>query len=333
VQTCVVLKSRLALTPELVDSVGLHEGDRVQLTPVDGQLYIRPARGGTPVRDFRLWLRSELMASLGWHNGDVVGVETDGRRLAVARVEDPMDSAFTSLGEDGLPVPPHWLVQTVIGNPRRDGFLAAGHSLARFFADVIEEHLPTVRNPTVMDFGCGCGRVARALPEYLACEMFGCDITTAAVEWCQQNLPGNFLMSTENPPMPLDGACFDALYAVSVLTHLDEAHQDAWLAEWRRLVRPGGLLLVTYNGEGFLASREPANREQIERMWESSGSGFSETDHWRGVFPNYYGMAYNTHAYVSEHWGEFLDVIEQRPATETALAQDLAVMRRPSESP
>ena len=45
------------------DSLGrpLREGDRVQLTPADGQLYIRPARGGTPVRDFRLWLRSELM--------------------------------------------------------------------------------------------------------------------------------------------------------------------------------------------------------------------------------------------------------------------------------
>jgi SAM-dependent methyltransferase len=333
VQTCVVLNSRLALTPELVDSIGLHEGGRAQLTPSGDQLFVKPARDGTPVRDFRLRLRNDLMASLGWVNGDVVGVETEGRKLTVARVEDPMDSAFTTVGEDGAPVPPHWLVQTVIGKPRRDRFLATGHSLAQFFADLIETHLSDVACPTVMDFGCGCGRVARALPNYLACEMFGCDITASAVEWCQQNLRGSYLMSPENPPLPLDDACFDALYAVSVLTHLDEAHQNAWLAEWRRLVRPGGVLLVTYRGEGFLASRESPNREQIEHMWEECGFVFPETDHWRGVFPKYYGGAYHTHAYVSEQWGRFFDIIEQRPATQTPLPQDLAVMRRPSEGP
>src|SRR5215211_5714312 len=201
--------------------------------------------------------------------------------------------------------------------------------MARFFADLIEAHLPDDACPTVMDFGCGCGRVARALPKYLDCEMFGCDITAAAVEWCEQNLSGSYLMSTEHPPLPLDDACFDALYAVSVLTHLDEAHQNAWLAEWRRLVRPGGVLLVTYRGEGYLASRQPANREQVEHMWEGSGFVFPETDHWRGVFPEYYGGAYHAHAYVSEHWGRFFAVIEQRPPTQTPLPQDLAVMRRP----
>jgi SAM-dependent methyltransferase len=325
------LNSHLALTPELADSVGLHEGGWAELTPSGGQLFIRPARGGTPVKGLRLWLPSELMASLGWTNGDVVGVETDGRRLAVAPVDDPTDPAFTTVGEDGAPVPPGWLIQTVIGNPRRDRFLATGHSTARFFADLIEAHLSEVAHLRVMDFGCGCGRVARVLPKYLSCEIFGCDITKAAVEWCQENLPGTFLISTENPPLPLDDASFDALYAVSVLTHLDAAHQDAWLAEWRRLVRPGGVLLVTYNGEGRLASRKPPNREQIERIWQSSGFGFPETDHWRGLFPRYYGNAYHTHAYVSEHWGQFFNVIEQRPPTQTRLPQDLAVMRRPSE--
>ena len=48
-----------------------------------------------------------------------------------------------------------------------------------------------------MDFGCGCGRVARALPKYLPGEVFGCDITADAIEWCQQNLPGTYLMSAE----------------------------------------------------------------------------------------------------------------------------------------
>jgi SAM-dependent methyltransferase len=240
-----------------------------------------------------------------------------------------MDSAFTAIAEDGAPVPPHWLIETVIGNPRMDSFVANGHHLAQFFSDVIKDCLPETRRPAVLDFGCGCGRVARALPQYLSCEISGCDITASAINWCQQHLAGHYLMSSENPPLALDSASFDVLYAVSVLTHLDESHQDAWLAEWRRLVRPGGVLLVTYNGEGWLASREPANREQIARLWEETGFGFPETDHWRGVFPEYYGNAYHTHEYVRQHWGRYFSVIDQRRPSQTPLPQDLAIMRRP----
>ena len=29
--------------------------------------------------------------------------------------------------------------------------------------------------------------------------MSGCDIIAAAIDWCQENLPGDYLMSTENP--------------------------------------------------------------------------------------------------------------------------------------
>jgi SAM-dependent methyltransferase len=336
VQTSVVLNDRLALTPEVVGSVGLRDGDGARLTTAGSQLLVEPAGDGVPMTELRLRLSRELMTSLGWRNGDVVGIETVGGRLAVGPVEDPMDSALTSVGDDGAPVPPHWLIQMVIGNPRRDRFVAGGHNLARFFADLIEEQLPETRLPAVMDFGCGCGRVARALPQHLRCDMSGCDITAAAIQWCQQHLPGNYLVSTENPPLPLNDACFDVLYAVSVLTHLDELHQDAWLAEWQRLVRPGGLLLVTYRGEDSLASRKPvqrarwlsARREQIERLWEPTGFGFAETDHWRGVFPDYYGGAYHKHAYVREHWGRFFDVIEQRPTTDVPLEQDLALLRR-----
>jgi SAM-dependent methyltransferase/antitoxin component of MazEF toxin-antitoxin module len=328
-QTSIVLNDRVSLTPKLMESIGLRPGDSMRLTATGGQLLVEAAREGILMRRPSLWLSTQLMSSLGWQNGDVVGIETDGDRLLVGPVEDPMDPSLTSIGDDGAPVPPHWLVQIVIGNAHRDGFLKSGHELARFFADLIREYLPEVKRPAVMDFGCGCGRVARAIPQYLACEISGCDIIPAAIEWCQQYLPGTYLMSAENPPLSLDDGCVDVLYAVSVLTHLDEPHQDAWLAEWQRLVKPGGLLLVTYRGEGFLGSRNPPHWGQIERQWESRGFGFIDTDHWRGVFPKYYGGAYHSHAYVRGHWERFFDVIaEQWPTAEKSLVQDLALLRR-----
>ena len=327
-QTCVVLNNRLYLTPEVAETVGLREGDSADLTPSDDRLLVTPADDGVELKDLRFFLDDDLLRTLGWDNGGVVGVESDDGRLTVARVEHPTDSSLTAPGEDGPPLPPHWLIQMVIGNPRRDRFVVGGHNLARFFADLIREHLPENEHPTVMDFGCGCGRVARVLPEYLPCEMFGCDITPQAVEWCRQNLRGNYLMSAENPPLALDDALLDAFYAFSVMTHLDEDHQAAWLTEWGRLVKPGGLLLVTYHGEGFLAASDPPIRGEIEAIWESSGFVFPQDDFWRGVFPDYYGNAYQTHEYVREHWGRWFEVIEQRPADETPLPQDLAVLRR-----
>jgi SAM-dependent methyltransferase len=326
-QTSVILNNRLVFAPNVVGSIGLRNGDSARLTTAGEQLRVEPAGVGVPVRQFGLRLSTDLMTTLGWRNGDVVRIEIDGSTLAAEPVEDPSDSALTSIGEDGVPLPPDWLIQIVIGNPRSEEFLTGGHRLAWWFANLIRAHMPEPQRPAVMDFGCGCGRVARALPQHLSCNVSGCDINRVAVNWCQQNLPGNYLMSTENPPLPLDEACFDVLYAVSVLTHLDELHQDAWLAEWQRLVKPGGLLLVTYRGEGFLTSSEPPHREQIERMWEATGFGFTETDHWRGVFPKYYGGAYHKHAYVKEHWGRFFDVINQWPATDKPL-QDLALLRR-----
>lgn len=329
-QTAVVLNNRLYLTPEVAETIGLHEGACADLVPSDGRLLVQPAADGVELKDLRFFLDDGLLRTLGWDNGDIVAVHSRKGALEVAEVEHPMDPAFTGAGEDGEPpLPPHWLIQMVIGNPRRDRFAASGHVLASFFAELIKQHLPTVEHPSVMDFGCGCGRVARALPEYLPGEVFGCDITADAIEWCQQNLPGTYLMSAENPPLAVEDSRIDALYAFSVMTHLDEDHQDAWLEEWLRLVKPGGLLLVTYHGEGFLAASNPPMREQIEAMWEPTGFAFPQDDFWRGVFPEYYGNAYHRHEYVREHWGRHFEVVEQLPADQTPLPQDLAILRRP----
>jgi SAM-dependent methyltransferase len=328
-QTSVVLNDRLVLTDEAAQSVGLHDGDRAQLKVAGGQLLVEPAPDGVPARQLRLPLSEGLMASLGWQNGHVVTMETREEALAVKLLGDPMDPALTSIGDDGVPVPPQWLIHLVTGRPQLGGFVARGHKVASLFAELIQRHLPDTERPTVMDFGCGCGRLARALPQHLPCEMYGYDITAAAVEWCRRNLPGTYLMSSELPPLPLEDASFDVLYAVSVFTHLDEAHQDPWLAEWRRLVRPGGLLLVTYRGEGFFdAGRMPERREEVERLWEEASFAFIDTDLWRGAFPGYYGGSFQQDEYVREHWGHFFDVIAQRP-TERPMLQDLAVLRRP----
>ena len=51
------------------------------------------------------------------------------------------------------------------------------------------------------------------------------------------------------PPSPYPADTFDVVYAVSVLTHLTESSQLGWLEDWRRILRPDGLLLFTTHGD------------------------------------------------------------------------------------
>ena len=233
-----------------------------------------------------------------------------------------------------IPIPPAHLIEAVVGRAEPDRFVASGNATARFLLGLLREQglMPgqTELPLRVMDFGCGCGRVARAMVDHV--EITGCDLLPEAVEWCRANLPGHYFVSNEHPPLPVADASFDALYAISVLTHLDEPLQDAWLSEWQRIVRPGGILLVSYRGEGA-ASRRPKVRERAERIIGPSGFGFEPTERWRGVFPDCYGAAFHSDAYVREHWGRFFEVLECRPATASPIMQDLAVLRRRSEQP
>jgi SAM-dependent methyltransferase len=81
-------------------------------------------------------------------------------------------------------------------------------------------------------------------------EVYGCDYNPDLVAWCATNLPN--LRATRNqlaPPTPYVTGSFDLVYALSVFSHLDEVLQRGWLAEFRRLLRPGGLLVLSVLGE------------------------------------------------------------------------------------
>ena len=80
---------------------------------------------------------------------------------------------------------------------------------------------------SVLDFGCGCGRVLRWLaPELTPARVFGTDIDRQAVAWCSKNLPGiAFSVNAGLPPTGYAAQSFDLIYAISVFSHLDEDFQ------------------------------------------------------------------------------------------------------------
>ena len=105
----------------------------------------------------------------------------------------------------------------------------------------------------VLDLGCGAGRFVAALRDAGA-EAVGVELAEAALERARRNAPGADLRLVEpDGSLPLDHASVDLVWCSEVLEHV--ADTAYLLLEVRRVLRPGGRLLVTvpYHGRAKAA--------------------------------------------------------------------------------
>jgi len=83
-------------------------------------------------------------------------------------------------------------------------------------------------------------------------QLTGTDVNAASIAWCRRHLPEiAFAANRPEPPLPLPAATFDIVLCRSVFTHLSESMHRAWIAELRRVLKPGGLIMLTSHGDHF----------------------------------------------------------------------------------
>lgn len=150
---------------------------------------------------------------------------------------------------DGFALPPAELIAQVGGVVSPEAFLAGGAVGREVVTSALARNgVALSQLDALLDFGVGCGRVARHWAG-LDCEIHGCDYNPVLVEWCRRNLPHvRPAVNRLDPPLPYGDGRFGLVYALSIFTHLNEAQQRAWIAELRRVTRPGGHVLFTTHG-------------------------------------------------------------------------------------
>lgn len=149
---------------------------------------------------------------------------------------------------------------------------------------------------SILDFGCGCGRTLLWLTRQFPDTRFhGTDVDAQAIAWCRAQLPAADLrVNAALPPLATPGAAFDLIYSVSVFTHLPADRQRQWLRELARVLRPGGILLLTVHGEGATRQLDEAAQQRLRR----EGFLFQTSTKLRGIVPEGYHTAYHAREYA-----------------------------------
>ncbi|MBX3238554.1 MAG: class I SAM-dependent methyltransferase [Chitinophagaceae bacterium] len=153
-----------------------------------------------------------------------------------------------------LKIPPdYYLYETYSLNYEQ--YISDGLATAKEFVDLLKPYANVSEEKKVLDWGCGPGRITRHLKSVMPnAEITGIDYNYRYIDWCRQNLPGvAFRLNSIEPPTDLENDEFDIVIGLSVFTHFSRASHYRWVSELYRILKPGGVTLITTQGGSYSA--------------------------------------------------------------------------------
>jgi SAM-dependent methyltransferase len=116
------------------------------------------------------------------------------------------------------------------------------------------DSMPAGRTAAGLDAGCGTGFNALALEGARGLRMFGVDLAPLGIAYCRKRGFDRSAVASITQ-LPFADSGFDLTISLDVLSHLPRGDDQKALAEFARVLRPGGNLLIRVPAFHALRSR------------------------------------------------------------------------------
>lgn len=156
---------------------------------------------------------------------------------------------------------------------------------------------------TVLDFGCGYGRVLRILKAAWPDAAFtACDLMPDGLAFCMEHFDVCGFRSKVEPVLPNLAHRFDLIWAGSVITHLPSDKVRGFIRLWRDLLTPGGRMVFTSHGtlvherltNGTMSyDLTSDSAAAVVRDYEATGFGYADYPQTAG-----YGVSLNSESWM-----------------------------------
>jgi SAM-dependent methyltransferase len=223
---------------------------------------------------------------------------------------------------ESFPLPPPEMRLLSAGTADPDRFVGSGRAGLEWLRTTLARHEVSLDDGTdILEFGCGAGRYLRHLAQHSGA-VVGVDYNPYLLAWTEANLRfARFAVCGPRPPLPEPEDRFDVVYAVDVFSHLDDSAQVPWFDELARVLRPGGLMVITLHGASKTGNLSMALRRTF---------GEGRLAVLRPTLSGTNGCAaYHPRAYVERVFGQRLPLLEYTEEAAQDLRQGVAVFRKP----